>query len=717
MLKNPRPQAVGRRRLCASILLFGATLCLVAASVSVCTLGAAAKSSCSSTNHVWSVGPSQTCQNLQQALDLAQPGDTILLQAGATFTGPITLPVTTPSSNPDLDWITIRTSAPDSDLPAPGQRITPSYANALPKIVSPGLNQPAVQTARRAHHYRFVGVEMTMTPVDAITSGGYELVTLVLLGDGMETDLADAPHHLAFDRSYIHGQPNSNLRRCVALNSEYTHITNSYISDCHVIGREAQAIGGWNGRGPFSIINNYLEGAGENIMFGGATSSYLNPDGTKYPIVPSDIVIRRNHFYKPPAWRNGPYHWSVKNLFELKNASRVVIDGNVFEYSWVDAQSGYAILFTVRGEESTMPWATVQDVEFTNNIVRHAASAIQIIGHDYFGASQSVKRVAVRNNVFEDINGPAWCGSGCSSGHFLVISDAPDRVAFDHNTIFHTGNITSAVPAPTTNFLFNNNLLAHNDYGIMGDNTQPGFGDPNNPSDGALEVYFPSRDFRRNLIAGANPSRYPADNFYPSSIDAAVFVDRAGGNYRLASSSPYKNAGTDNRDVGADIDALEAAYARTNGIDDARLFVAQHYLDFLNRAPVDPEDGQSGTVNLIGWDFWTGEITQCGGNAACIAAKRRDVSKAFFFAGEFIRNNPALADSNRGTDSYNREFVRQCYYRYLRRRCDPAVCDPIGFNFWVNNLNSDYPVYGNGAYDNIVNAFILSTEYRARFGQ
>ena len=42
---------------------------------------------------------------------------------------------------------------------------------------------------------------------------------------------------------------------------------------------------------PFKIVNNYLEGAGENVMFGGADPRIKN-------LVPSDIEIRRNHFFK-----------------------------------------------------------------------------------------------------------------------------------------------------------------------------------------------------------------------------------------------------------------------------------------------------------------------------------------------------------------------------------------------------------------------------------
>ena len=47
--------------------------------------------------------------NLQAALDAAQPGDVITLQAGATFQGPFTLP-----NKAGAGWITVRTSAPET---------------------------------------------------------------------------------------------------------------------------------------------------------------------------------------------------------------------------------------------------------------------------------------------------------------------------------------------------------------------------------------------------------------------------------------------------------------------------------------------------------------------------------------------------------------------------------------------------------------------------
>src|SRR5262249_15966685 len=56
---------------------------------------------------------------------------------------------------------------------------------------------------------------------------------------------------------------------------------------------------------------------------------------------------------------------------------------------------------------------------------------------------------------------------------------------------------------------------------------------------------------------------YPPDNFFPPSFDQVGFTNLAGGNYRLASASPYKNAGTDGKDIGCDIDALIAAQSST----------------------------------------------------------------------------------------------------------------------------------------------------------
>ena len=92
--------------------------------------------------------------NLQTALNNAQLGDTIILQAGATFAGPFTLPNKTTGSG----WIYIHSSA-YSSLPPPGTRVSISDVTNMPKITVSTVGRSAIETANNAHHYRFVGIE------------------------------------------------------------------------------------------------------------------------------------------------------------------------------------------------------------------------------------------------------------------------------------------------------------------------------------------------------------------------------------------------------------------------------------------------------------------------------------------------------------------------------------------------------------------------------
>jgi hypothetical protein len=477
--------------------------------------------------------------DLQGALNAAQPGDTIILEAGATFTGSFTLPYKA-GTGTDADWITIRSSAADSSLPAADERISPAFAPLLPKLISRGQGQPALRTEARAHHYRVVGVEIMKSSADAVV---YDLVMLGSWGADQDT-LAEVPHHLVFDRCYIHGHPAGDLKRGISLNSTQTEIINSYISEFHVRGQEAQAIGGWNGPGPFKIINNYLEGAGENILFGGA-----QPDIAQ--LVPTDIEIRRNHFNKPVNWRGV---WTVKNILEMKSGRRVVVDGNVFEHNWPDAQSGYAIAFMPRPNDSGTA-AVIEDITFSNNIVRHVSSGMVLTGSDdlYKAGPDEVRgrRIRILNNLFDDIDGDAWGGEGT----FLKVGANASYVTVEHNTILHSGSISKSWGDPMPGYVFRNNLLKHNEYGIFGDGVHIG--------SETLSAYFPRCVFEKNVVVGAEPGLYPRGNFYPQSLEKVQFVNRAGGNYRLAASSPYKGAATDGKDIGCDFNALEAALGTT----------------------------------------------------------------------------------------------------------------------------------------------------------
>ncbi|HKQ29735.1 MAG TPA: hypothetical protein VJS66_00475, partial [Burkholderiales bacterium] len=308
-----------------------------------------------------------------------------------------------------------------------------------------------------------------------------------------------------------------------------TTIINSHISDVKAVGQDSQAICGWNGPGPYRIENNYLEGAGENVMFGGATPAIKD-------MVPADIEIRRNHFFKPLSWKIGePGYagtpWTVKNLFELKNARRVLIAGNLFEHSWVHGQDGFAILFTVRTEDDAVPWAVVEDVAFVNNVVRKSGSGINFIGIDDNSrrGDGRTRRVAIKNNLFDDIGGKDW-----GAGRLFQLQNGTQDIAIERNTGRQTEQIIWAGDAkPHSRFLFANNAVPHNHYGIIGSGASPGRA--------TLERYFPGAIVRKNVMAGGSANLYPPDNFFPARLDKA-------GNARIAGA-----------EVGADLDTLRAA--------------------------------------------------------------------------------------------------------------------------------------------------------------
>lgn len=460
--------------------------------------------------------------NLQGAINAAQPGDTIVLEAGASFTGPITLP-----NKPGASFITI-TSSQLSRLPGAGVRVSPNDAAMMPKITTPGKGQPALQTDTGAHHFRVIGVEFVAANSDYI----YNLVSL---GTDAQA-VAEVPHDLEFDRCYVHQRNAGGItRRGIALNSAQTSVTNSYVSGFAGSQQETQAIAGWNGPGPFHIINNYLEAGAETIMFGGGDPSIEG-------LVPSDIEIRRNLLTKQLSWRG---QVTIKNVFELKNARRVQVIGNIIE-NGLDCT---ALTLTVRNQNGGAPWSTVEDVEIRSNIVRHAGAAINVLGTDNDHPSQKMKRLKIINNLFDDISHDRWGGDG----YFLQINGGQD-IQIEHNTAFHSGTMIKAYGDVVDGFVFRSNILSYNLYGVWGDGAGVGLA--------AIDKYFTGEAFTDNVIVNGrgidvNEIKLPPHNFLVPNFGAVGFRDQQAGDYRLAPNSRFKGKGASSPDIGCDFDALK----------------------------------------------------------------------------------------------------------------------------------------------------------------
>jgi hypothetical protein len=465
-------------------------------------------------------------ESLQTALNAAQPGDVVLLEPGATFRGNFVLPVKTGSA-----FITVRSWTDDGQLPPPGVRMTPAYAPLLARIESPN-NAPSLRVANGAHHWRLQFLDFPPTYL------GYD--DIIQIGSGSATSLSQVPSDIVVDRVYIHGHPVHGQKRGIALNGKNVTISSSWISDIKAVGMDAQAICGWNGPGPFLIVNNYLEAAGENFLLGGSDPAIAN-------LVSADVTVRHNYMSRPMSWR--AENWQVKNIFELKNARRVTVEYNVFENNWRSAQNGYAILFTPRNQGGQCPWCVVEDVTFQFNIVRNTGGGINLSGYDSPNVSGQTKNIVIRHNLFHGIT-QALGGSGW----FLLIGDQPANIVVDHNTIDFDGTAvvyahggTAAAPLAIPGFRFTNNAARHRDYGINGANFAWGLG--------ILTAYFPGAAVAGNWLAGGTAARYPPGNLFAGPFEDAL-PGAASGDYRPAPGGILIGAATDGTNIGADIAAL-----------------------------------------------------------------------------------------------------------------------------------------------------------------
>ena len=189
------------------------------------------------------------------------------------------------------------------------------------------------------------------------------------------------------------------VRRMLNIHARRVTIRDSFLEGAQHNGSDSQTIGSSNGSGPYTIENNYIGSASENIMFGGSAQTINKPN--------TDSVIRFNYLPHPPerywtlrwkflrgkgigkdglvfkgrhvrpntgtsvyiatttgyigdsepdwsqcetgtsctvqdggvTWRRfGAAHWVIKNNFEIKGAKNTLLSHNVFEYMWFAGQ-------------------------------------------------------------------------------------------------------------------------------------------------------------------------------------------------------------------------------------------------------------------------------------------------------------------------------------------------------------------------------------------
>lgn len=520
--------------------------------------------------------------DFQSALNSASCGDTISLQAGATFTGNFTLPA---KGCDDAHWIIIRTSASDSSLPAEGTRITPCYAGVSSLPGRPSFNCTSTQNvmaklnfaatgtgplsfASGATHYRLLGLEITRSVGSGIV---YSLASIVSGGT------AD---HIYFDRVWMHGTALDETTRGLQLGgSTYMAVVDSYLNDFHCIAitgacTDSQAISGGLGsftQGPYKISDDFLEASAEGVLFGGGGAT----------LAPTDIEITRNHFYKPLIWLQGQPGYigtvfSVKNHLELKNAQRVLVDGNIMEYTWGGfSQTGFSIVVTPKNQSNACPSCLVTDVTIRYNTVSHVGAGMQIANglSDAGGPPYDGERYSIHDDIFDDMNAVTYVGSGVlaqvsmGDGTPVLQNVLMNHItAFPPSELLNVGDDTTVNPL-MSNVSFTNSIVNAGAYPIWSTGGSSNCAIKDVPVTTMTACFTNSSLSTNAIIAVPNNSpstSWPSGNFFPANAAAVQFVNYNngnGGDYHLQPSSPYKNAGTDGLDLGANVDAVLTAIA------------------------------------------------------------------------------------------------------------------------------------------------------------
>lgn len=458
---------------------------------------------------------------------------------------------------------------------------------------------------------RYYVVTVTSNTVKVSETPGGKPVDITDQGSGTHTlvDAAlrpqDQARDIIIDRCYFTATLFDNLRRAIGLHGTNSVVRNSFIERAKDNATDAQAILSYNGTGPYTIENNFLEGTAENVMFGGAIGSVIsNPPLDPNGVTPADILVRWNYMsknaarYKLQRWSpglyveagkaiqaaNGPetflavnsgytsgaepvwpetvgaevvdgevtwrawsprgrtFHWIVKNHFELKAAERAVIQHNVFENLWRDGQETSISFKTANQVRPGGEYlARTENILFRDNIVRSVPAAWK--GAEGEGGVASNWHVI--NNLFLDVDNKAY---GAGNERQLQILSLPfPGIILDHNTIISPNSAAAMVLERAQGVTGGDApVIFRNNIMQRGTQGVKGSGTPEGIR--SLELFFcagapcPESDVGQNIIAGVNRQLYANNTYNLCPTDAACAADYSGARFTDPANHDYSLA-------------------------------------------------------------------------------------------------------------------------------------------------------------------------------
>ncbi len=351
------------------------------------------------------------------------------------------------------------------------------------------------------------------------------------------------------------------------------------------------------GPGPFMIQNNWISGSGIVMHFDDSgTDIYTR----------GDYTVQRNTFNVPlTEMFGGPIsnglRYGHRQTLEWKGGQRMKIDGNIFDGGFSEDTHSSVMM-----EIGSVNQGNVNDADVTNNTYQHGPGGLTTpLGVDAGGPMKPSQRTRVQNNLFWDLNGYVYYTVGAqnpATGWIIQGGYANADITINHNTAYdNRGVITSFfywIESPLEGLSVTNNFIFYSDSYLFRNESFPtcASGDkafmdcaftsgPGNPSytlagnvivPSWTDSSGPTGQQAQSTVQGYY-SGMPASNSVmssslggvPQTVASVGWFNSSSGvtpDFHLKSSSAYisggANRGTDGRDVGADIDALQAAQGK-----------------------------------------------------------------------------------------------------------------------------------------------------------
>ena len=365
-------------------------------------------------------------------------------------------------------------------------------------------------------------------------------------GEPVYTSAANEPHDIVWDRCIIKSNAADTLSNTLGANVGLWRVgRRNAIHDCHVYGfrggSEPKALLDGPGQGDHWADNCLFEGVAINYMVGGysVTTADLRPD---------DIVFRRCHFVKRLGYLNES---RCKNLYEIKNAQRVLLDGCVLENSRQVAQVHAIVLFSVNQDnlnvaadihysrDVTLRYCLVKNVDVVITLGRGASSPFP--GDAVYGTGTPFHRAYLQHVAAE--------GGSYNTTIRLSLIGVND-VTVDHCTFVRKGAGSSS---PFVDFDGATGLTGL----VVRDTITEGFWRTTtaNGAVATLAAATTAPVILNNLIAN-DTGATPATCISVASSAAIGFTNKDANNYALTGASPGRNAATDGTDIGIDAAGL-----------------------------------------------------------------------------------------------------------------------------------------------------------------